>query len=94
MQADRIIYRVHAVERMFQRNISTTEVSYVLENGEVIEDYPEDSPYPSKLILGWHGTRPLHIVAAYNAEENLTIVITVYEPDAAQWEPDFRRRKR
>ncbi|MBM4121748.1 MAG: DUF4258 domain-containing protein [Nitrospira sp.] len=41
------------------------EVLQVLNVGEIIETYPEDSPYPSCLILGRTVTeRPLHIVCA------------------------------
>ena len=43
--------------------------------------------------MGWLGHRPLHVVAADNAEANETIVITVYEPDPPRWEPGFRRRR-
>ena len=43
--------------------------------------------------IGWRGDRPLHVVAAYNARDDEHIVITVYEPDAAQWDDGFRRRK-
>ena len=35
-------------------------------NGEVIEEYPDDKPYPSALIFGKTTTdRPLHMVCAY-----------------------------
>ena len=57
-------------------------------------DYPGDTPYPSRLVLGWRGGRPLHVVAAYNATDDETIVVTVYEPLTADWELDFRRKKR
>jgi hypothetical protein len=90
----RLVFRVHAIVRMFERGISEEEVRETLKSGETIERYPDDSPYPSRLILGWRGGRPIHVVAADNVEEDETIVITVYEPDAALWEPDFRRRKR
>jgi len=43
-------------------------------------------------MLGWRGERPLHIVAA-DTPESKTIVITVYEPDPALWEPGFERKK-
>jgi len=89
----RIIFRIHAVQRMFQRRITEDDVRDVLSTGEVIEDYPGDTPYPSALRLGWRGARPLHVVAAYNAADDELIVITVYEPDLSQWEADFRRRK-
>jgi hypothetical protein len=45
------------------------------------------------LLLGRVGGRPLHVVAAYNAEDDETIVVTVYEPDPALWEDGFKRRR-
>ena len=90
----KVVYRVHAVQRMFARGISAEDVGQVLATGEIIEDYPDDKPYPSRLLLGWSGKRPLHLVVAYNAEENEEILITVYEPDPSQWDEEFRRRKK
>ena len=87
-----IIYRTHALVRMFQRKIRVEDVRGVLVNGETIEDYPDGIPYPSRLILGWRDKRPLHVVAAYNDADGETIVITVYDPDPALWSEDFRRR--
>ncbi len=78
---------------MFQRRIGREDVRHVLANGEVIEEYPEDTPYPSRLILGWCASRPLHVVVADNLEAEETVVITVYEPDSSQWEAGFRRKK-
>lgn len=90
----RLVFRVHAIQRMFQRGINEENVRHVLATGETIEEYPDDTPYPSRLVLGWHGSRPLHIVVADNSDAQETIVITVYEPDPRQWETDFKRRKR
>jgi hypothetical protein len=89
----RLIFRVHAIRRMFQRRISDQEVRHVVETGDTIETYAEDSPYPSRLVLGWYGSRPLHVVVADNAMDRETIVITVYEPNRDQWEEGFRRRR-
>jgi hypothetical protein len=89
----KITFRAHAVRRMFERSVSTDEVHAVLAMGETIADYPDDTPYPSRLVLGWRGDRPLHVVAAYNGTDDETIVVTVYQPAAADWEPDFRRKK-
>lgn len=88
------IFRVHALKRMFERAVSVDEVKAVLGSGETIAEYPDDTPYPSRLTLGRVGRRPLHVVAAYNAADDETIVITVYEPDPAEWSPDFRRKAR
>ncbi len=89
----KLVFRLHAVRRMFQRQISEYDLRNVLATGEVIESYPDDTPYPSRLILGWNDERPLHIAVADNEKEEETIVITVYEPDSKHWEEGFRKRK-
>lgn len=90
--AGKLVFRVHALQRMFERQIGVDDVRAVIDSGETIEDYPNDQPYPSRLVLGWRGPRPLHVVVAHNLSDNKLIVITVYEPDAGLWEHDFRRR--
>lgn len=94
MLSNRLVFRVHAIQRMFERQLSEEDVRVGLASAEVIEEYPDDKPYPSKLVLGWLGARPIHVVVADNAAAQETIVITVYEPDPEQWEPDFKRRKK
>lgn len=90
---DQVLFRVHAIHRMFQYSVSVEDVRQILLAGEVIQQYLEDRPFPSRLVLGWHGSRPIHVVAASNVDDRETIVITVYEPDPDQWEPDFRRKR-
>ncbi|MGH7771065.1 MAG: DUF4258 domain-containing protein [Candidatus Binatia bacterium] len=94
MGFDRLVFRVHAIQRMYQRLISEEEVRNVIMAGETVEDYPDDIPYPSRLVLGWQGLRPLHVVVADNVKDRENIVITVYEPDPEEWETDFKRRKK
>ena len=93
MEIRHLVFRVHAIQRMFQRGISEDDVRHVLTSGEVIEEYPDDTPYPSRLTLGWRGSRPLHVVTASSVEAQQTIVITVYQPEPGQWEPGFRERR-
>src|SRR5947207_1735254 len=88
-----LVFRIHAIRRMFQRSISRDDIRQVIESGEVIEDYPNDYPFPSRLLLGWVGSRPIHVVAADNSLKRETIIITVYEPEPGKWSPDFRRRR-
>ena len=90
----RLTFRLHAVQRMFERGVTGAAVREVLEHGEVIEDYPQDQPFPSCLMLGRVGNRPLHVVTADNVPDDETIVITVYEPDLLRWEADFKQRRR
>ena len=62
-----IEYRIHATMRMFRRDIHENDVEYVLNNGDIIEQYDNDFPLPSLLINGrTPAGRPLHIVAAIN----------------------------
>ncbi len=88
----KLVFRVHAIRRMFERGISDADVRHVLETGETIEDYPADSPFPSRLVLGWCGARPVHVVIATNTESDEEVVITAYQPDPGQWDAGFRRR--
>jgi len=70
------------------------EVYETICNGEVIEEYSEDTPYPSVLIYGTTVThRPLHIVCAYDEAEKITIVVTVYHPNPEAW-IDYKRRRK
>lgn len=87
-----LVFRVHALRRMFQRRITLDDVRAALTQGEVIEARPDDLPYPSSLLLGYPGGRALHVADDKQADE--TTIVTIYEPDPAQWHPDFKRRRR
>ena len=76
------------------RGITEEEVYAVIDHGEVIETYSHDTPYPSRLVLGWIRNRPIHVVAADDPETDTIVVITTYEPDNERWLPGFRRRRR
>jgi hypothetical protein len=94
MAADwRLLLRTHAVARMAERGVALADVRHVLTTGEDIAVYATARPYPARLVLGWVGARPLHVVVADDAITRTRWVITVYEPDPAEWEPDFRRRR-
>jgi hypothetical protein len=90
----KLVYRLHAVRRMLERKIGEAEVRRVIETGDVIARYPGDTPYPSRLILGWSAGKPRHVLVADNAVEQEIVVITVYEPDPGLWDRGFRRRRR
>jgi hypothetical protein len=90
-ETPRLLYRVHALQRMVERGIREEDVARVISEGKEIESYPQDQPYPSRLILGFVERRPIHVVAA-QAEHEI-IIVTVYQPDPSQWETGFERRK-
>ena len=86
------IYRLHAIERMFQRDISEKQVVEVIENGEIVESYMDDTPYPSFLTLGSVDGITLHVVYSKDTEDNI-IVITAYKPNLTKWQEDLKTRK-
>ena len=80
-------------EKLRQRRIKAEDIEQAIEEGVTIEDYPEDRRGPSCLILGFAGKRPLHVVCGWlDAEEIL--IINAYEPDATEWENDWKTRRR
>ncbi len=86
------VYRLHAVERMFERDISEIEVKDAVLNGIIIEGYADDKPYPSFLCLKHTNEKVIHVVYAVD-ENNSYIVITVYEPDPIIWNDDFKTKR-
>ena len=93
MDCKKMLFSRHAMERMFEREISVNAVLMTAREGRIIESYTDDSPYPSFLVLGYSGDRPLHCVVAYNREIGECVVVTTYIPDPEKWDDDFRRRK-
>jgi len=91
---DSVLVKDHAAMRMLYRNISQAELSELMESGEVLEDYPDDYPFPSKLIFKMVNNRPLHAVVAMDGLKKVLIIVTVYEPDSQKFEPDFKTRKK
>jgi hypothetical protein len=82
----------HIMERLFQRNITTSDVLNVLTQGKIIEHYPNDYPFPSCLAAGTTLSGDhLHVVCGTNGSE--LWLITAYHPDPAEWADDFSVRK-
>ena len=89
-----LVIRLHAAKRMLERDIRIEEIENVVDSGEIIEDYQDDTPFPSRLMLGAPNDRPLHVVAADEPDSDITHVITAYVPDPEQWDATFKRRKK
>jgi hypothetical protein len=53
---------------MFERRVARDAVNAVILGGETVADYPDDIPHPSRLPLGFVEGRPLHVVAAWDAD--------------------------
>ena len=85
---------MHALKRLDERAIGLAEVEAVLLEGEVVEQYPDDRPFPSALLSSSTSSgRTLFVVCALG--EGHAHVITAHWLDPARWlDPRTRRERR
>lgn len=78
---------------MRQRGIRAKDVRNCIATGEIIEQYPDDFPFPSCLIFGHTvGNQIIHFVAS--VEGTGSRIITAYFPDTEKFENDLKARRR
>lgn len=91
-EAGSIRWTTHALKRLMQRGIRQADVIQAIGSGEIIEQYPEDYPHPSCLLLGTAATEGvLHVVCGLGKGE--VWMITAYHPDPDEWETDWKTRR-
>jgi hypothetical protein len=90
IESGEILVSHHARVRMFERNISTDDLITIISSGEIIEEYPNDEPCPSVLIMGFIDAVAYHTVIALCRDH--IRVITVYIPEEDKW-IEYRRRR-
>jgi len=82
---------IHAVERSIKRHIWKEDIEAAVLNGEIIEEYLDDKPFPTYLIFGkTKKDKPLHIVCSNSPRPK---IITAYEPKKERW-INYRIRKK
>jgi hypothetical protein len=87
-----VVVTDHVFSRCRQRKITIDQLFQAIRTGEIIEDYPDDFPYPSCLILGTVADkRKLHVVCG--SEGSRLWIVTAYWPDPEKWEADYKTRK-
>ena len=86
IQSGQIRITDHADEEAQSDRLSYDEILSSVLTGAIIEDYPDDKPYPSCLVAGntFKGEH-VHSVWAYNKETKWAVLVTVYRPDPARW---------
>lgn len=77
---DKVRITAHCAERCRSRGIEAADIRAAVTKGEIIEQYPEDFPFPSCLVYGKdEGGRILHVCMSDNGEGSE--IITAYEPN-------------
>ncbi len=82
------------LQRMLERNIEREDIKRVIMEGEIIEYYEDDKPFPSALFFKIINNRPLHTLSAFDEEQNKVYIITSYEPNLEIFESDYKTRKK
>ena len=91
-ETSNIVMTSHTNRQCIERVIDSSDILEVLRNGEIIEDYPNDHPYPSCLMLSFPKTdKPIHICCGIG--EGKIYIITAYYPTSEKWEEDMKTRK-
>jgi len=62
-------------------------------NGETIANYPDERPYPSRLILHYLEGYPIHVVVARDPACHTCFVVAAYRPEPKLWSADFKTRR-
>jgi len=94
IRSGRINITYHARQEAKNDSLLLDDILNATENGEVIEDYPTDQPYPSCLIYGESEKGdPIHCVWAHDTKTKISVLITVYRPNPKLW-IDWKERKR
>ena len=81
----------HGIQGIAVLGIDPLEVKEALLNGEIIEDYPEDKRGHSCLVYGKSRVgKDIHLLCG--TAYDILWIITVYEPDPAEWVNPKKRR--
>ena len=88
----KIVWSVHAAEMMMKRGIERIDVLNCLQNGEIIEDYPNSFPHPSCLVFGVNQKNEvLHVVVGL--KDGTLVIVTAYYPNTIKFESDLKTRR-
>jgi hypothetical protein len=90
---DNIEVTQHIQLKLRQRNIALGDVFNSIKYGKIIENYPDDYPFPSCLILG-SSEKDEHIHAVCGVGNNKIWLITAYLPSLKEWEDDYSTRRK
>lgn len=82
----------HAEEERRNDSLTMADLKEAVNDGKIIEKYPDDPRGPSCLVLGYSRGIPIHLVCG-EYPSGKTIIITVYRPDPVLWDEAFEKRR-
>ena len=89
---DTIVISEYAHNSCIERGIKQKDIRNCIMTGEIIEQYPDDFPFPSCLVYGYDlSNRVIHVVISSEGESGR--IITAYIPNTEKFQDDLKTRR-
>ena len=90
VQSEEYFFSRHGDEERKNDNLTIIEVEEAILNGQVLEEYKDDTRGESCLVVGFtNAAKPIHIVCGTTGET--LVIITVYIPTPPKFKNPYER---
>ncbi len=91
---NKIKWSSHGLMRIHERGLTTEDIKNCIISGEVIENYPDNPPAKSSVLIYGKNKNGeiIHVVIGYDEEQ--LYFVTAYYPSLDKFEDDMKTRRK